>query len=43
MKEVCGLNPKVSPNRYSIDSRTNPCPLNKQNDLRNSFIALKML
>jgi len=44
MKEICDLNPKVSPNRYcSIDSRTNPCPPNKQDDLRDSFVALKML
>ncbi len=26
MKEICMLNPKVSPNRYSLKSRTNPCP-----------------
>ena len=43
MKEVCGLKPKVAINRYSIDMRTNPCPLEKQNDLRNAFRKFKMI
>lgn len=43
MKEICGLNPKVSPNRYSLESRTHTCPSEKQDDLRNAFIYFKMI
>jgi len=43
MKEICGLNPKVSYNRYSLKSRTNPCPPERQDDLRNTFKHFKMI
>jgi len=43
MKELCGLSTRVSPNRYSLDNRTHPCPPNKQVDIRNAFIHFKML
>lgn len=43
MKEVCGLNPRVSPNRISLSSRNHPCPFDKQNDIREAFIHFKML
>lgn len=43
MKEICGLHPKVSPNRHSADKRTNPCPLKKQADIRAAFLHFKML
>lgn len=42
MKEICGLHPRVSPNRYSVDKRTNPCPIDKQADIKNAFIHFKM-
>ena len=34
MKEMCGLHPRVSPNRFSVDIRTNPCPIDKQADIK---------
>ena len=43
MKEVCGLNPRVSPNRYSVESRVHPCPQAKQNDLINAFKHFHMI
>jgi len=43
MKEVCGLHPRLSPNRYSPDKRTHPCPIEKQNDIKNVFIHFKMI
>jgi hypothetical protein len=43
MKEVCGLKPGIAPNRHSIDSRTYPCPLDKQNDLKEAFVHFKMI
>lgn len=43
MKEVCGLNLKVSPNRHSPTSRVHPCPPSKQNDLREAFQYFNMI
>jgi hypothetical protein len=43
MKEICGLDPKMSARRYSPDSRVHPCPMNKQEDIRNSFKYFKMI
>jgi hypothetical protein len=43
MKEVKGLNPKISARRYSVDSRVHPCPLEKQDDIRDSFEHFKMI
>ncbi|MDN3015787.1 hypothetical protein PH210_06150 [Paenibacillus sp. BSR1-1] len=43
MKEVCGLKPKKSPNRHSPISRVHPCPLAKQNDVREAFQHFKMI
>ncbi|MCL1981638.1 MAG: 23S rRNA methyltransferase [Clostridiales bacterium] len=37
VKEICGLNPPNAPNRFSANKRTNPCPLEKQADLRNAL------
>ncbi|OLS33875.1 hypothetical protein BTR25_23730 [Bacillus sp. MRMR6] len=42
MKEVFGLKPKISPNRHSTDSRVHPCPLGKQDDLRQAFQHFEM-
>ena len=43
MKEVCGLNPRVSPNRHSPTERVHPCPTEKQDDLRTAFEYFKMI
>ena len=43
MKELCGLNPRMSSRRYSTTSRTHPCPLEKQEDLRNAFSHFKLI
>lgn len=42
MKEVCGLKPRVAPNRYEANMRTNPCPLVKQDDIKNAFRHFNM-
>ena len=33
-KEICGLNPKISSNRYDINKRVCPCPVNKIDDIK---------
>lgn len=43
VKELSGLHPKVSPNRYSISARTNPCPDAKQADLKDALRHFNML
>jgi len=43
MKEVCGLNPKMSSRRYSPNTRVHPCPESKQNDLKEAFKHFKMI
>lgn len=43
MKELLGLNPKMAYNRYSADSRTNPCPVKKQKDLEEAFKYFNMI
>ncbi len=43
MKEVCGLQPKVSPNRYSVNERTHPCPVDKQDNIKETFIHFNMI
>jgi len=43
MKEVCGLNPRKSYNRYDSGQRTNPCPENKQQDLIEAFKHFGMI
>mgnify|MGYP006952611412 CR=1 FL=1 len=43
MKEVCGLNPKLSARRNSVASRVHPCPLERQDDIRHSFEHFKMI
>lgn len=37
MKELHGLKPRISHNRYSVSSRTNPCPIKKQKVLEEAF------
>lgn len=43
MKEVCGLKPKISPNRFSPNSRVHPCPQEKQDDLKQAFQHFNMI
>ncbi len=43
MKEECGLNPKVSHRRYSVETRVHPCPDVKQKDLKEAFKHFKMI
>ncbi len=42
-KEICGLDVKISHNRYSINNRTNPCPKNKFPAIKEAFIYFKMI
>jgi hypothetical protein len=41
MKELCGLNPKMSARRYSPTTRTHPCPLEKQDDAFKHYRMVK--
>ena len=43
MKEICGLNPKMAATRRSPTSRINPCPPDKQDDLKKAFIHFKLI
>lgn len=43
MKEVCGLKPKISPNRHSSNSRVHPCPPAKQHDVKEAFRHFNMI
>ena len=43
MKEECGLQPKISPRRYSKEKRVHPCPTTKQADLLETFKYFKMI
>jgi hypothetical protein len=43
MKEVSGLKPKMSPRRYSSTTRVHPCPIEKQNDIKDSFKYFEMI
>ncbi|MED4206649.1 hypothetical protein [Neobacillus mesonae] len=42
MKEVCGLNPRISPNRHSPTSRVHPCPEARQQDIKQAFQYFNM-
>ncbi|WP_313638298.1 hypothetical protein [Paenibacillus sp.] len=43
MKELSGLHPKMSPRRYSPNARVQPCPIEKQDDIKESFQYFKMI
>lgn len=43
MKEVCGLHPRIASNRYCVSNRTNPCPADKQADIRKAFTHFHMI
>jgi len=42
-KKIFGMNVPPAPNRYDIDIRTNPCPEDKQKDIKDAFIYFGML
>jgi len=42
MKEVCGLNPKTAVNRH-VGARKQPCPEEKQDDLRKAFEHFRLI
>lgn len=43
MKKVCGLPVKMANNRYSPDSRTHPCPAEKQAAIHEAFEHFHMI
>lgn len=43
MKEMCGLSPRMSPNRNNPNSRVFPCPVDKREDLREAFRHFNMI
>ena len=42
-KEIYGLNPKAAATRRSTNERINPCPQDKQDDLRQAFEHFEMI
>lgn len=42
MKELSGLHPEISPRRYSSNARVHPCPIEKQDAIKESFQYFKM-
>ena len=42
-KEIYGLNPQMAVTRRSPDKRVNPCPTDKQDDLRKAFEHFNMI
>ena len=43
VKEMCGHNPRIAPNRYSTESRENPCPNDKIDSIKDSFSHFGMI
>lgn len=43
VKELSGLNPKVSGNRRDAKERICPCPPSKKEDIRKAFEHFKMI
>lgn len=43
MKELCGLNPRMAYNRHDPNKRVNPCPPEKQEDIRQVFKHFNMI
>ena len=43
MKGLLGLNPRIAYNRYSANSRTYPCPVEKQKDIEKAFKYFNMI
>jgi len=43
VKEMCGLNPRIAPNRHSRNSRKNPCPVEKIGLIKDVFNHFGMI
>jgi len=43
MKEICGLKPKMAASRISATKKEQPCPKEKQEDLRKAFEHFNMI
>jgi hypothetical protein len=43
VKEICGLPVKPSPNRLFAGKRTNPCPPNRIEEIKQAFHDLGMI
>jgi len=43
VKEMCGLNPRIAPNRCSPTKRKNPCPPSKVAIIREAFKFFGMI
>jgi len=43
VKEMCGLNPRIAANRYSLRSRENPCPADKIEPIKDTFKHFSMI
>jgi len=43
MKEICGLNPKISSRRYDLNKRVCPCTLETQSDIKQAFEHFNMI
>ena len=43
VKEICGLSPKISPNRRDINVRQVPCPDEKINIIKDAFRHFGMI
>ena len=43
VKEQCGLNPKVSPNRISTTRRQNPCPPERAEAIKEALRNYNMI
>ena len=42
-KELCGLRPKMAPNRRNPASRVHPCPPDKLEDIKAAFTHFGMI
>ncbi|MDI6638572.1 MAG: hypothetical protein QME82_06665 [Bacillota bacterium] len=43
VKELCGLEPRVSPNRYDASRRVNPCPPDKVGAIKEALKYFGMI
>lgn len=43
VKEMCGILTRHAPNRIDADRRTNPCPANKEECIRDAFRHFGMI
>ena len=43
VKEMCGLQPNIAPNRFDLTKRLNPCPSNKVGPIKQAFKHFGMI